>query len=399
MAIRTAAGLVLHSGDFKLDPSPTDGELTDTERLYELGVEGVRLLLSDSTNIDTEGRTTSEQVVAERLGKLVRAATERVVVGLFASNIQRLAALGAIAQETGRRICLMGRSLNVQVEVATRIGRLSWPSHLLISPDQAQSFPKGSLLVLAGGTQGEAGSSLFRLSRREHHQLKLSEGDVVILSSRVIPGNERGVSRMHDDFLRQGLSLITYRDDRAIHASGHAARGEQAELIELVSPQAFMPVHGTLHHLKRHAELARSLKVEERLVIENGQSAVLTKSSLREGETFPSGYIHVAYGGAELTAETLRRRRELGRSGVVFLHAVEEGGRDPQLRLSVSSCGVPGLDGVPSELAALRRELTVEYARLRRRGGLAEELSRAARRACARRLNVRPHVEVQLEES
>ncbi len=402
LAIETDAGLVVHSGDFKLDPAPSDGELTDVEGLAGLGKRGVRLLLSDSTNIDTVGHTLSEAEVAESLDAQIKTARERVVIGLFASNIQRLITIGRIARERRRRICLLGRSLITQVDVALSLGRLDWPSDLRIGPEQVQTFPRDELLVLAGGTQAEPGSSLYRLARGEHHQLKLSPRDRVILSSRVIPGNEREVSRLHDDFLRLGVDLVNRHTDKQIHASGHAAREEQAELIGLLQPQAFMPVHGTLHHLTRHAELARELGIEQRLVIENGSSALLTESSLERDVDFPAGSISVGYGGRALDAESLRRRRELGRGGVIFASLVIDDRLRTLAAPAVSSRGLPGLDGEEAVLRRVGKDLERALKSLskgnreRRASEVEGELARVLRRAAEDVCGSRPRVEVHL---
>lgn len=404
LAIETSAGLIVHSGDFKLDPEPSDGELTDEARLRALGEQGVRLLLSDSTNIDTHGHTASEGEVRDRLHTLIKSAQQRVVIGLFASNIQRLISIGESARAARRRICLFGRSLITQVEIGRSIGCLNWPSDLLIGPEHAQSFPRDELLVLAGGTQGEAGSSLTRLARGEHHQLRLAPDDRVILSSRVIPGNDRGVSRMHDEFLRRGVELITRHSDRAVHASGHAAREEQAELIRWLKPSAFMPVHGTLHHLTRHAELARELGVEQQLVIENGSSVCLTSTSFVRDENFPSGYAHVQSGGSAIDAESLRRRRELGRGGVVFASVCLEDNLRLAAPVQVSTRGLPGLDDEARTLRRLGQDVERAIKALAKRGGRGHragsdvegEISRVLRRECEAVCGNRPRVELHL---
>ncbi len=404
LAIETSAGLIVHSGDFKLDPEPSDAELTDEARFQALGEQGVRLLLSDSTNIDTHGHTASEGEVRERLHTLIKTAQQRVVIGLFASNIQRLISIGHSARAARRRICLLGRSLITQVEIGRSIGCLDWPSDLLIGAEQAQSFPRDELLVLAGGTQGEAGSSLTRLARGEHHQLRLSPGDRVILSSRVIPGNERGVSRVHDEFLRREVELITRHSDRAVHASGHAARDEQAQLIRWLKPRAFLPVHGTLHHLTRHAALAKQLGVEQQLVIENGTSARLTADSFTAGENFPSGYAHVQPGGSSIDSESLRRRRELGRGGVVFASVYLEDNLRLAAPVAISTRGLPGLDDEARLLRQLGQDVERALKVLAKRGGhgargrsaVEAEISRVLRRECEAVCGNRPRVELHV---
>jgi ribonuclease J len=319
LAIRTAAGTVIHTGDFKLDPSPPDGELTDELRLMKLGEEGVRLLLSDSTNIDSPGTAASERDVGDALGEIVARAPARVVIGVFASNVQRLRLLGEIAQRTGRKICLLGRSVTTHVRVAETVGRLRWPSDLVVAPDVAASMDRRSVLAIASGTQAERASALTRLAAGTHPVLRLEPGDTVILSSRIIPGNDRPVFDLMADLLRSGVDLVTRITDRRIHASGHAHREEQRRMIELTRPRAFVPLHGTLHHLFRHAELARECGVGEILVAENGEVIELTaEAAPAKAGRVPAGRV-ATIAGAELSEDVLRERAQLGRSGVVFV--------------------------------------------------------------------------------
>ena len=322
LAIRTAAGVVIHTGDFKLDPSPPDGELTDELRLMELGEEGVRLLLSDSTNVDSLGTSGSERDVGDALGEIIARARGRVVLGLFASNVQRLRLLGEIAERTGRRICLLGRSVINHVRAAEAVGRLHWPSELLVAPDVAASMARERVLVIASGTQAERMSALTRLANGTHPVLRLDPGDTVILSSRIIPGNDRPVFDMMADLLRAGVELISRITDRRVHASGHAHRDEQRRMIELTRPRAFVPLHGTLHHLVRHAELAREVGVGEVLVAENGEVIELTAAAApAKAGRVPVGKVAVA-GGDELSEDVLRERAQLGRGGVACVSVV-----------------------------------------------------------------------------
>jgi ribonuclease J len=322
LAIRTVAGIVLHTGDFKLDPTPPDGEVTDEMRLMELGEEGVRLLLSDSTNVDSPGTSGSERDVGDALGELVARAKGRVILGLFASNVQRLRLVGEIAQRTGRRICLLGRSVQNHVRAAEVVGRLRWPSDLLVAPDVAASMARERVLVIASGTQAERMSALTRLANGTHPHLRLDAGDTVILSSRIIPGNDRPVFDMMADLLRAGVELISRITDRRVHTSGHAHRDEQRRMIELTRPRAFIPLHGTLHHLVRHAELARDCGVGEVLVAENGEVVELeAQGAPAKSGRVPVGKVAVA-NGDELSEDVLRERAQLGRGGVAFVSVV-----------------------------------------------------------------------------
>jgi ribonuclease J len=322
LAIRTAAGIVIHSGDFKFDPSPPDGELTDEARLRALGDEGVRLLLSDSTNIDSPGAASSEREVGDALAEIVAKARARVVLGLFASNVQRLRMIGDIAVASGRRLCLLGRSVLTHTRAAQAVGRLGWPSDLVVPQEVAVSMPRERVLVIASGTQAERMSTLTRLATGTHPALRLDQGDLVILSSRIIPGNDRPVYDMMASFLRLGVELVTRITDRRIHASGHAHRDEQLRMIELTRPRAFVPVHGTLHHLVRHAALARDAGVGEVLVAEDGEAFELSPAAPpAKVARVPVGKV-ATFGGDELSEEVLRERAQLGRSGVAFVSVV-----------------------------------------------------------------------------
>jgi ribonuclease J len=398
LCITTAAGTVLHTGDFNMDPDPPDGEPIAIDRLQSIGDAGVELLLSDSTNIDTPERRGSERGVGAALEPLVRAAEERVIIALFASNVQRLILLGKIAESSGRKLCLLGRSLLTQVDVATRIGRLRWPSDLCVSPERAAQLPRKELLVLAGGSQAERNSALRRLAAGSHHLLQLEAGDSVLLSSRIIPGNERPVFEMMSDLLRRGVRLHTVNTDPGIHTSGHAGRSEQRRMLELTRPRAFMPLHGTLHHLLRHAELAREVGVRDTLVVENGTSVIFDGNGLQRDEEVPHGKVAIAMGGEPIDADTLWRRAELGRAGVVTLSVVLDREGRVLGTPRVSALGVPQVDKDPGVLRNIAREALKTMERVRRYHGVEweDELRRAVRRQVLDVCGSRPNIEVHI---
>ncbi len=302
-------------------PAPADSELTDEARFAELGAAEVRLLLSDSTNVDATSSHTSETAVGLTLERLVRQAKGRVVVGMFASNVQRLRLLGELAGRIGRKIVLMGKSLELQVAWSHEIGRLAWPSDLVLPRDQAADVAREDLLLLAGGTQAEHGSGLTRLAAREHPALELDAGDTVILSSRIIPGNDRPVYEMMAGFLRQGVAVKSWITDPEVHTSGHAHRHEQARMIELTRPRAFIPLHGTRHHLERHAELARERGVSEALVLENGEVARIDQEGIHRAGRVAAGRV-ATWNGLTITDGVLKNRRALARSGALSLSLV-----------------------------------------------------------------------------
>jgi ribonuclease J len=305
--------------------------------------------------------------------------------------------LGEIALRCRRKICLLGRSLRTQREVAEEIGRLGWPSDLCIAPEQALTWPRDELIVLVGGSQAEPGSAMTRLASGTHQQLRIDPGDTVILSSRIIPGNERAVFAMVADILRTGARLHTTSTDPDVHTSGHAGRSEQRRMIELAEPRAFLPLHGTLPHLLRHEELAREIGVAQTLVVENGSALALDARGLRRDGPVPHGKIAISFGGEPLSNEQLRRRGELGRSGIVTISVA----LDRQGRLVsgpvISSRGVPGVDDEEISVRSLARGIARALERLRRSGGdPAEEIRRAARRELFELCGSRPLVEVHV---
>lgn len=397
LAIQTSAGVVFHTGDFNFDPDPPDGEPTDEARIRELGDAGIGLLLSDSTNIDVPERVGSERSVGAALERLIEAAPARVVVALFASNIQRLILLGEMARRCGRKICLLGRSLEAQVSIAKEIGRLHWLSDLLVSGDELSQMRPERVLVLAGGTQAERQSAMRRLADGVHPLLSLEPGDTVILSSRVIPGNDRPVIAMVNALHRRGLTVHTRITEPGVHTSGHAGRSEQQRMLELARPRCFMPVHGTLHHLLRHAELGTSLGVPQTIVVENGSVVGFDGERVSKIDQVRSGRVPIAIGGEPLSPENLQRRQELGRLGIVTV-ALASDGRKLLAPPAITSRGVPAVDGDDAALRSLALEAAraVEQFREGRGLELPEHVRRSVRRKVEDLSGTRPLVEVAL---
>ena len=321
LAIGTDEGIVVHTGDFKFDPAPPDGEQFDEARLRELGDGGVSLLLSDSTNVDAEGPTGGEAGVGETLERLVTEAKGAVVVAMFASNVHRLRLLGEIARRAGRHLVLLGRGVGTHARVARSTGYLPWPDDLVRPDTLARELPRSKVLAIATGSQGEERAALARLARGEHPMFEVAPGDTVILSARAIPGNEPEVHAILGMLIRRGCQVKTRLTDRGVHVSGHAHRPEQRRMIELVRPRAFVPVHGTIHHLTRHAELARETGVEEVAVIENGRVLELSGGKLTLGRALPAGRVHV-WNGREVPASVIRERTVLAEDGAAFCTVV-----------------------------------------------------------------------------
>jgi ribonuclease J len=347
LAIRTTAGMVVHTGDFRFDTTSADPDRTDEARLAELGSGGVRLLLSDSTNIDAASPRTTEADVGKALEEIVRTAPGRVVIAMFASNVQRLKLIGDLAQRLGRKIALFGRSMQSTVELAHRTGHLAWPSDLVIGRDDATGLQASRLLILSGGTQAEPNSALTKLASQTHPSLALAKGDTVVFSSRIIPGNDPTVFAMMGDFLRQGIRVRNWITDPGVHVSGHAHRDEQEKMIRLIKPRGFVPVHGTRHHLARHAELAQALNVPEVLVLEDGDVGLVSDQGLSRGDRVPAGRV-ATWNGDDVPENVLEERRSLARGGSLFVSLVV----DARGRLAappiVVGRGIAGDDQEPS---------------------------------------------------
>jgi ribonuclease J len=341
LAIDTAQGTIIHTGDFKFDESPPDGEHFDEARFAELAAKGVALLFSDSTNIDAAGPTGSEQGVGDVLERIVAEATGAVVVSLFASNIHRLRLLGAIAQRTRRKLVLLGRSVKRHAAVARDTDYLDWPSDLVWSAERSGELPRERILAIATGSQAEARGALARLARGEFPGFDLAPQDTVILSARTIPGHEPAVHALMGTLLRRGVHLRSWATDRGIHVSGHAHRIEQRRMLELVRPRAFVPVHGTLHHLTRHAELAREVGVPNVLVLENGDVATLDAGRLEKTATVPTGRSFAAH-GKSLPKSVVKERIALAAEGICVVSVLPREGDDVHVQITTKGVVAEG---------------------------------------------------------
>lgn len=315
LVIRGPFGSMIHSGDFKIEERPTT--VFDWEIVDRAADEGVDLLLSDSTNVEVEGRSGSELDVAEELIKAVKDETGRVVIALFGSNILRLDAVIRAARATNRRLALLGRSVETHARLGLRTGELEPFDDIVVSAEDAMKVPRHRLLAVATGSQGERLAALPRIARGNHHDLDLAPGDTVILSSRIIPGAELAVYDLINELIRKGVKVVDRKDLPDIHVSGHATREELRIFLDRVRPAAFMPAHGTRRHLEKHAVLARECGIDEVKVFENGDLIELSDGRLRRVDQLPVGRV-ARHMGIFVPSFILRDRERLGEYGIVI---------------------------------------------------------------------------------
>ena len=307
IAIRTPAGLVLHTGDWKFDPNPVVGAVSDMAGLRRLGDEGVLAIVCDSTNVFTPGTSGSESDLLKGLGDLIEGCRGRVAVTCFASNIARLETIAAAAQANGRDVVLAGPSLWRFNEAARETGYLP-DTPAFISDEDAGYLPDDKVLIVCTGSQGEPQAALSRIADGSHPHISLQEGDTVIFSSRVIPGNEMAVGRVQNLLVGRGIELATW-SDHLVHVSGHPARDELIEMYGLIRPRISVPVHGELRHLTEHARLARGCQVSETVVAQNGSVVHLNGPGPRIVDRVPSGRLYLEGGKVVGDAHSVARER------------------------------------------------------------------------------------------
>ena len=321
LALRTPAGLIVHTGDFKLDPTPVDGQITDLGRLAAYGEEGVLLLLADSTNVERPGQTLSERAVGEAFHELVPRSSGMVFVATFSSNIHRIQQICDAADAAGRQVLVSGRSMVGNIAIARQLGYLRVADDLFIDLRRMRELPREQVLVLTTGSQGEPLSSLTRIAMADHKQLELLPGDTVILSAKFIPGNERAITAVINHLCRRGAE-VHYETTSEIHVSGHASQEELKTVHSLVRPHYFVPVHGEYRHLAQHARLARSMGMpaERVLVIENGQPLMLSPNGHRLEARVETGRVFIdGKGIGDIGEIELRDRRHLANHGLVLV--------------------------------------------------------------------------------
>ncbi|HON86616.1 MAG TPA: ribonuclease J [Bacillota bacterium] len=357
LIIHTPCGTLVHTGDFKLDQTPVDGDTVDYHRLAEVGEDGVLALLSDSTHADRPGYTLSERVVGENLSQVFYKAKGRVIVTTFASNIPRIQQVIDAAYKHGRKVCVVGRSMEDVVEVAISMGFLQVPMGTMIDVDDADRYPASRIVILSTGSQGEPLSALSRMSVGEHRKVDIVEGDLVVMAASPVPGNETTVSRVVDNLFRRGADVV-YTPESGVHVSGHASQEELKIMLNLTKPKFFIPVHGEYRHLVIHSQLAIATGVSPTNVLigENGTIFRLTPDqasivgTIQTKDTFVDGL-----GVGDIGERVLRQRQTLGESGAVFLTCAisKETGKilsTPEVK-SVGLVGLGYADGIMSEVA------------------------------------------------
>jgi ribonuclease J len=322
LAIHTPVGVVLHTGDFKIDLSPPDGKPFDLHAFAELGKHGVLALLQDSTNVDRPGYTPSERAVRPKLDEIFGRTKKKLFFSCFSSSIHRIRMAMELAHSHGRKVAIIGRSLDNSTEIAQDLGYLDLPKGLIINPGQMRDFAPDKLCIMISGTQGEPMSALSRAAVNNHKFAKIDAGDTVLLSSRVIPGNEKSIYRMIDHLERRDANVI--HDDGTqglIHVSGHGSQEELRLMINLVRPKFFIPVHGDYRHLKRHAELAGAMGIVEKVILlEDGDVLDLDKNSAVKNGKVTTGRVCIDSGGSIEVVEdvVIRDRQHLSEDGILL---------------------------------------------------------------------------------
>jgi len=321
LCIETPVGTVVHTGDFKLDPRPVDAEQPDYAKFAALGERGVLCLCSDSTNVGRPGRTGSETEVGEALQGRFAQAPGRILVATFASHIHRIQQVLNLAQAGGRKVALLGRSMVANVAVASEMGYLKVPEGLLVSLEELGGLPARKQVILSTGSQGETHSAVSLIAAGEHKYVEVGPGDLVIFSSRVIPGNERVIGRAINALLRRGAEVL-WEDVAFVHVSGHASEDDLKQMMELTRPRYFMPVHGEFRHLLQHSKLAESVGIpKDRIfLVEDGLGLELSKSGARVLAGYPAGRVFVdGKGIGDVGQVVLRDRQLLAEAGMVVV--------------------------------------------------------------------------------
>ena len=322
-AIKTPVGTVVHTGDFKIDPTPIQGGMIDLARLGQLGKEGVLALLADSTNVERPGYTKSESCVGASFDALFRGCESRIIVTTFASNVDRIQQIISVAAKYGRKVAITGRSMENAIKVSTELGYMNVPKGILVELAQIKSLPKDKICIITTGSQGETMSALTRMAFNNHKQVDIQPGDRIILSASAIPGNENAIGSVINELYRRDAEVVNERLGE-LHVSGHACQEELKIIHALVKPKFFIPVHGEQRHLKTHAKLAQEMGMRpDHIVISDiGKVIELTGKSAKINGTVPAGKVFVdGYGVGDVGSVVLRDRKHLAEDGMIVVVA------------------------------------------------------------------------------
>ncbi|MGD0499864.1 MAG: ribonuclease J [Bryobacteraceae bacterium] len=361
LAITTPLGVVIHTGDFKVDPTPTDNEMFDLHTLADYGKRGVLLLLSDSTNSDRPGYTPSERAVRPRMEEIFSHADRRVVVSCFSSSIHRIQLVLELSQEFNRRVAVVGRSMTAVTEIAHSLGLLSIPDGILLRPQDVMGLPPDQVTLLISGTQGEPMSALARVAVDNHKHVSVEKGDTVALSSRIIPGNEKAIFRMIDHMERRGADVLYGSMNPPLHVSGHGSAEEMKLVLNLVRPRFFMPIHGEYRQLAKHARLAEHLRfagLEDSFIMESGDILEVDHHGARKAGKVPVGRVCIDSGSVDDVVEemVIRDRRHLSEDGIVLpIIAINRQTGRMESPPEIVSRGFAGADGAADFVEAARQ--------------------------------------------
>ncbi len=322
LALTTPVGIILHTGDFKFDPTPTDQRVSDLHTLADYGRKGVLALFSDSTNVDRVGMTPSERAVRERFEQIMAEAKGRVLISCFATSLHRMQIVADLAQEYGRRLCFLGRSMFQNSEIALQMGRLQVPQGLLVPPQDLRSLPRKQIVMVLTGSQGEPFSALARVAVNSHRWVSIDPGDEVVISARIIPGNEKSIFRMIDHLYRRG-ARVHYQDggQPPVHVSGHGSAEELKLMLNLVRPKYFVPIHGEYRQLYRHMEMAKQLAAVtgNGFLLESGDVLEFDERGARRNGRVPVGRVCIDVGTLDEVGDViLKERRHISEDGIVI---------------------------------------------------------------------------------
>ena len=400
LAVETPIGTVIHTGDFKIDNTPMEGEMFDFQRFAAYGEKGVLLLLSDSTNVERAGHTPSEREVGTNLEQIIQSSTGKVLVSTFSSSIPRIQQVVDISERSDRRVVLSGRSMIRNSQVASELGYLTLPRSAMTESDRWQDLPSDRLTFLTTGSQGEPLSALHRVALNDHKTIKIDPGDTVILSSKFIPGNERTISNLINHLYRRGAE-VHYEKVSEIHVSGHASQEELKIMLQLTRPRYFVPIHGEYRHLVRHRRLAQDVGIPEEncFILEDGDVLELTANSAHKTIPIQVGKVFVdGKGVGDVGDIVIRDRRHLSEDGMVLaVMAIHQQSGELVAGPDLISRGFMGVEEseevlehakkvVLETLNGMNREIRTDPAELK------EEVRKALRRFFRKKLERRPVV-------